>query len=147
MSIVLLAEQRAAEASSRRANSYLRRRTRGIGHGERGSARHGRPRAATELHTATVVKCGESTLAWPDMRLAAEYESIEWHAWRMLRKTLGQAQESRTILIVVDDVEANLAAGPHRLGHLDRARISADSRVALRRPAQCATPGSLALNG
>ncbi len=69
--------------------------------------------------------------AWPDVRLAAEYESVDWHAGRdeMLRdKTRwGKIQElGWTIIpIVVDDVRRD----PDRLveriaGHLDRARMA-----------------------
>ncbi|KZS69016.1 hypothetical protein A4G26_07455 [Mycobacterium kansasii] len=69
--------------------------------------------------------------AWPERRLAAEYESVDWHAGRneMLRdKTRwGKIQElGWTIIpIVVSDVRQE----PHRLAqriatHLDRTRIA-----------------------
>lgn len=67
--------------------------------------------------------------AWPDMRLAAEYESIEWHAGpaEMLRDKTRWAKLQElgwTIVpIVVDDVRrepGRLAARIAR--HLDRAR-------------------------
>ena len=68
---------------------------------------------------------------WPDVRVAAEYESIEWHAGQdeMLRdKTRwGKIQElGWTIIpIIVRDVRRQ----PHQLaeritGHLDRPRIA-----------------------
>lgn len=69
--------------------------------------------------------------AWPDMRLAAEYESIEWHAGpaEMLRYKTRWAKLQElgwTIVpIVVDDVRrepGRLAARIAR--HLDRARMA-----------------------
>lgn len=69
--------------------------------------------------------------AWPDMRLAAEYESIEWHAApaEMLRDKTRWAKLQElgwTIVpIVVDDVRrepGRLAARIAR--HLDRARMA-----------------------
>ncbi|CFI25311.1 cullin%2C a subunit of E3 ubiquitin ligase [Mycobacterium tuberculosis] len=69
--------------------------------------------------------------AWPDMRLAAEYESIEWHAGptEMLRDKTRWAKLQElgwTIVpIVVDDVRrepGRLAARIAR--HLDRARMA-----------------------
>lgn len=69
--------------------------------------------------------------AWPDMRLAAEYESIEWHAEpaEMLRDKTRWAKLQElgwTIVpIVVDDVRrepGRLAARIAR--HLDRARMA-----------------------
>lgn len=69
--------------------------------------------------------------AWPDMRLAAEYESIEWHARpaEMLRDKTRWAKLQElgwTIVpIVVDDVRrepGRLAARIAR--HLDRARMA-----------------------
>lgn len=69
--------------------------------------------------------------AWPDMRLAAEYESIEWHAGpaEMLRDKIRWAKLQElgwTIVpIVVDDVRrepGRLAARIAR--HLDRARMA-----------------------
>lgn len=69
--------------------------------------------------------------AWPDMRLAAEYESIEWHAGpaEMLRDKTRRAKLQElgwTIVpIVVDDVRrepGRLAARIAR--HLDRARMA-----------------------
>lgn len=69
--------------------------------------------------------------AWPDMRLAAEYESIEWHAGpaEMLRDKTCWAKLQElgwTIVpIVVDDVRrepGRLAARIAR--HLDRARMA-----------------------
>lgn len=69
--------------------------------------------------------------AWPDMRLAAEYESIEWHAGpaEMLRdktRWVKLQELGWTIVpIVVDDVRrepGRLAARIAR--HLDRARMA-----------------------
>jgi hypothetical protein len=71
--------------------------------------------------------------AWPEALLAAEYESIDWHAGRdaMLRdkKRWGKIQElGWTIIpIIVDDVRRE----PDRLakriiGHLERARMASD---------------------
>jgi hypothetical protein len=69
--------------------------------------------------------------AWPDVRLAAEYESIDWHAGRheMLRdKTrLGKLQElGWTIIpIVVDDVRREPGRLANRIAsHLHRARMA-----------------------
>lgn len=67
--------------------------------------------------------------AWPDMRLAAEYESIEWGPAEMLRDKTRWAKLQElgwTIVpIVVDDVRrepGRLAARIAR--HLDRARMA-----------------------
>ncbi len=67
--------------------------------------------------------------AWPEARLAAEYESIDWHAGRveMLRdkKRLAALQElGWTIIpIVVEDVRCEPTRLATRIaGHLDRAR-------------------------
>jgi hypothetical protein len=69
--------------------------------------------------------------AWPDVRVAAEYESIDWHAGRdeMLRdKTrLGKIQELGWTLIpiVVHDVRLQPGRLAERIaGHLDRARLA-----------------------
>ena len=69
--------------------------------------------------------------AWPDVRVAAEYESIDWHAGRreMLRdKTrLGNLQElGWTIIpIVVDDVRREPGRLADRIAsHLHRARMA-----------------------
>jgi hypothetical protein len=69
--------------------------------------------------------------AWPDVRLAAEYESIDWHAGRheMLRdKTrMGKLQElGWTIIpIVVDDVRREPGRLANRIAsHLHRARMA-----------------------
>lgn len=69
--------------------------------------------------------------AWPDVRVAAEYESVDWHAGRdeMLRdKTrLGKIQELGWTLIpiVVHDVRQQPGRLAERIaGHLDRARLA-----------------------
>ena len=86
-----------------------------------------------ELQYAICGRSGELwrvDFAWPEVRLAAEYESIDWHAGRneMLRDKArwGKIQElGWTIIpIVVDDVRRE----PDRLGdritsHLNRARM------------------------
>ncbi len=66
--------------------------------------------------------------AWPELRLAAEYESIDWHSGRtaMLRDKYkwGQIQEvGWTIIpIVVDDVRLYPARLAERIrSHLNRA--------------------------
>ena len=68
--------------------------------------------------------------AWPDVRVAAEYESIEWHAGRndMLRDKmrLGKLQElGWTIIpIVIDDVRLEPDRLANRIAsHLDRSRM------------------------
>ena len=69
--------------------------------------------------------------AWPGARLAAEYESIEWHAGRaeMLRDKMrwGKIQElGWTIIpIVVDDVRRQPGHLANRIAsHLDRPRMA-----------------------
>jgi very-short-patch-repair endonuclease len=69
--------------------------------------------------------------AWPQVRVAAEYESVDWHAGRaeMLRdkKRFAGVQDVGWIVIpiVVDDVRRHPARLCERIrGHLNRASLA-----------------------
>jgi len=93
---------------------------------------HGLPRPELQYGIA----CRDGVMrrvdfAWPDFRVAAEYESVEWHAGRieMLRDRMRLAaiQELGWTLIpiVVDDVRRHPARLVDRIdGHLSRARVA-----------------------
>ena len=69
--------------------------------------------------------------AWPDCKLIAEYDSVEWHAnpkgWKHDRMKTARLQECgwTTTAIVVDDVRKYPSELVARVfGHLDRARLA-----------------------
>ncbi|MGZ6779900.1 MAG: hypothetical protein ACXVGO_12985, partial [Mycobacterium sp.] len=87
-----------------------------------------------ELQYEIVDRCGQLwrvDFAWPDAMLAAEYESIEWHAnpdaLKHDRMRMSRLQECGwTVLpIVVDDVRRNQFDLVARIfGHLEGARLA-----------------------
>ncbi|EUA10494.1 hypothetical protein I546_3578 [Mycobacterium kansasii 732] len=69
--------------------------------------------------------------AWPDRRLAAEYESVEWHAGRneMLRDKSRWAKIQELGWTIIPIVASDVRQEPHRLAqriasHLDRTRMA-----------------------
>ena len=93
---------------------------------------HGLPRP--ELQYTVMGRSGERwrvDFAWPQARVAAEYESVDWHAGRsaMLRdksRFSGVQDAGWTIIpIVVDDVRRNPARLAERIARqLDRSQLA-----------------------
>ena len=76
-------------------------------------------------------ECWRVDFAWPDARVAAEYDSVEWHAGRteMLRDRARFAGIQDIGWIVIPIVAADVRTNPSRLCERIRTQLNRPPRV------------------